>query len=214
MIGQFHPRAILVNVLPASHNYRSTIELAESIKHNSGAAIPVIECSLPSQAWIANYMSVTGCLTKPISIQSFQDQIGRVSAIERLMVLDDDRAFCRLIERMIASAYPGMKLKQAYSGETGLKAIKAFKPDLLLLDLELPDISGFEVLEQLRLNPKFKNLAVVLVTGTSLAENYISQFGSGLTVYHQIGMKTKATLACLDAIVQQLQPRYQSEGSR
>jgi DNA-binding NtrC family response regulator len=65
----------------------------------------------------------------------------------RLLVIDDDQAGCRLMRAVFASEF---EVSAAHDGRSGLARAAADRPDVILLDLQLPDLHGLEVLERLR----------------------------------------------------------------
>lgn len=64
---------------------------------------------------------------------------------------------------------------------TAIKILEAKRPDLLLLDLQMPDVSGFEILEAARSNPKFKHLPIIILTASTEAENKLRALDLGAT---------------------------------
>lgn len=68
----------------------------------------------------------------------------------------------RLYEK--AFSFEGYKVEVANDGEEGLKKARELKPTLILLDIMMPGMSGFEVLDKLKDNPETKNIPVVVLT--------------------------------------------------
>ncbi|MBI1879664.1 MAG: hybrid sensor histidine kinase/response regulator, partial [Chloroflexi bacterium] len=112
--------------------------------------VPLIECSLPSQAWLAKDLAVATCLTKPITSQQLLPQIGRLGHVSNILIIDDDPGFGQLVERMLETSGRVFKIRQAHDGEDGLLAMRTQQPDLVLLDLIMPGMDGFRVLEEMR----------------------------------------------------------------
>ena len=67
---------------------------------------------------------------------------------KRVLIVDDDHIFCRLIAETLSSS--GYKTQMAFTGEDGLVAYERYKPNLILLDVAMPGISGFEVATTIR----------------------------------------------------------------
>lgn len=89
----------------------------------------------------------------------------------RIIVIEDSPVLQRLIE--IALRGTGIEIEQCLKGSDGLEAALANPPDLLVLDLGLPDLSGWQVLERLRSEPVTSKTPVVITTGdtrTSVAD--------------------------------------------
>ena len=80
-----------------------------------------------------------------------------------ILVVDDDADLRRLLERELKSA--GYRVTQAASGAEAIERARRHQPSLVLLDVNLPDLDGVEVLRQLKASPSTARLAVVLVSG-------------------------------------------------
>lgn len=80
----------------------------------------------------------------------------------RILVVDDSPALLELYDFTLSSE--GHKIETAKDGDEGLKKVKEFKPDLVLLDILMPNKDGFETLKELRHEEETKNLPVLLLT--------------------------------------------------
>lgn len=85
-----------------------------------------------------------------------------------IMIVDDEPHIVEL-EKAILEAN-GFKTITAYSGADGLKLLEKSKPDLAVLDMMMPGMSGREVCEKIRKNPKTKALKVIFVTVARFSE--------------------------------------------
>lgn len=81
----------------------------------------------------------------------------------RILYVDDNPSSLRLVEKIMAR-YPGVRLHLAATGREGIAIATEELPDLVLLDLYLPDLSGFDVIESLRTDPRTVTVPVVVVT--------------------------------------------------
>lgn len=72
---------------------------------------------------------------------------------------------------------------QAYTGEEGLKFARESEPDIIFLDLMLPDLDGYQICELLKLDPETNGIPVVMVTALSAEENRVKGFRVGADVY-------------------------------
>jgi CheY-like chemotaxis protein len=80
-----------------------------------------------------------------------------------VLVVDDDRALCDVIEAALQQA--GLSVRVAHNGKQCLEAVAAERPDVLVLDVTMPVMDGFETLRELRKNPETNLLPVVMLTG-------------------------------------------------
>lgn len=80
----------------------------------------------------------------------------------KILAIDDDPVVLRLLTDMLTSSY---ELQISKSPKEAMTLIEKHKPDLILLDIAIPVISGFEFLHYLRQSPKFRDLPVIIVSG-------------------------------------------------
>ncbi len=80
----------------------------------------------------------------------------------RILIADDDPQGVELLEAYLAST--GYDIRTAADGEEALKVIQEWQPDLVLLDVMMPKISGFQVCKRLRSEERTRRIAVLMVT--------------------------------------------------
>lgn len=88
------------------------------------------------------------------------------NAAVRILVVDDDSDVLAATSRLIGGA--GYVVREASDGLSALECAREWQPDLLLLDVDLPDISGVEVCRQIKADPALKHMFVVLVSATRI----------------------------------------------
>jgi DNA-binding response OmpR family regulator len=96
----------------------------------------------------------------------------------RILIIDDDDVIIRLIMTRLQSR--NFEIFQASDGEKGLQAIYDFHPDIVLLDLMLPIMDGFEVTEQIRSNPSFENIKIIMLSAKKQEEIINKALKSGV----------------------------------
>jgi signal transduction histidine kinase/CheY-like chemotaxis protein len=133
------------------------------------ASIPVVICTGRNGRDRAAALGVTDFIAKPFSQHQIRDAIGRLLPEGRgtVLVADDDPAVRRLVFETLHG--DGFDLREAADGESALAEIEASKPDVLILDLMMPGLDGFHVLERLQENPESKLLPVVVLTARRLS---------------------------------------------
>ena len=101
---------------------------------------------------------VKGYLVKPVERAELTAAVRRLGAqIEHLLVVDDDPAMLRFVKLALESqGHDGYRLTTALTGEEALEKLRKQCPDALLLDLTLPDISGWQVLANCRKSPAWR----------------------------------------------------------
>lgn len=81
---------------------------------------------------------------------------------QRVLVVDDDREVVRLLRAYLERA--GYEVLVAYNGETAVHTLRRDKPDLLLLDLMLPDVDGYDVTRMVRADPLLAHIPIIMLT--------------------------------------------------
>ena len=116
-----------------------------------------------------------GYIPKPIDVKAFPDQVRRhiqrarekvvpVTAEVIVLVVDDTPANARLLEGMLEPR--GYKVLTAENGSTALEIVRRHRPHLVLLDVQMPDIDGYEVCRRIRADSQTATLPVVMVTAS------------------------------------------------
>ncbi|MDX1953083.1 MAG: response regulator [Verrucomicrobiota bacterium] len=88
---------------------------------------------------------------------------------EKILIVDDDEPTRYALSRIISSA--GYQVTVASSGKEALEKAASLQPDLVLLDVQLPDMSGFEVVKLIRADPLLRHLFIVHLTALSTRED-------------------------------------------
>jgi len=99
----------------------------------------------------------------------------------RVLFVDDDAALGKMFADFLSAS--GYHARTAVTGAEALQQLGEFQPHLVVLDIGLPDISGLEILRQIRMSPATQDIAVILVTGTSGLEMKIEGFQTGANDY-------------------------------
>jgi DNA-binding response OmpR family regulator len=87
---------------------------------------------------------------------------------KKILVIEDDKFLRELIVRKLSD--DGFVTVEAVDGEEGIKKVKEEKPDLILLDLILPSIDGFEVLSQIKKDENLKSIPVIILSNLGQKE--------------------------------------------
>ncbi len=82
---------------------------------------------------------------------------------KKVLVVDDDKSILMIAETFLKGK--GFSVVTANSGEKALKMADSEKPDIILLDVVMPGISGFEVCEKLKKNRKTRKIKIVIISG-------------------------------------------------
>jgi CheY-like chemotaxis protein len=91
----------------------------------------------------------------------------RESSMDRILIIDDQPESARLFKQLL-DEHGQYRIFAAHNGIEGVSMVARRRPDLVILDLRMPEMDGFEVLQELRSNPETTNIPVLVVTGDTL----------------------------------------------
>ena len=106
-----------------------------------------------------------------------KDQIETDQAIPNILVVDDVPANLKLLDDILK--YEDYKTRPVPNGELALRAAEKEKPDLILLDIMMPGIDGFEVCRRLKENPELKDIPVIFISALGDTGNILKAFAVG-----------------------------------
>jgi putative two-component system response regulator len=98
-------------------------------------------------------------------------------AAQRILVVDDEPANISLLTRLMTDL--GYEVRSAADGELALAEVAGERPDLVLLDVTMPKVDGFEVCRRLKRDPATRLLPIVLTTGLTASEDHIRGIDAG-----------------------------------
>ena len=99
----------------------------------------------------------------------------------RVLLIDDEQFYFKLIGKALKEAE--YDLEYAKSGSEGLAKVPSFEPEMLIVDLKLPEMDGFEILQRLRRDPKFSHVPVIVITSKDELSEKLKAFELGADDY-------------------------------
>src|SRR5688572_436940 len=99
----------------------------------------------------------------------------------RVLLIDDEQFYFKLLQKSLKESE--YKLEYAKSGGEGLAKIPSFEPELLIVDLKLPGLDGFEIVKRLRRDPKFSYIPVIVITSQDELSEKLKAFELGADDY-------------------------------
>ena len=99
----------------------------------------------------------------------------------RVLLIDDEQFYFKLIKNKLKEA--DYELDYAKTGHEGLGKIPSFEPEMLIVDLKLPEMDGFEILERLRRDPRFSHIPVIVITSKDELSEKLKAFELGADDY-------------------------------
>jgi two-component system phosphate regulon response regulator PhoB len=124
---------------------------------------------------------------------------------ERIVVIDDDAAVLETLTELLGDA--GFDVTGCPDGRTGLEAIRATPPDLVVLDVNMPGIDGIEVCRRLRADSATAGIPVVMLTGLSSDADTLLGYDVGADDYVTKPWNARTLVARLRAVIRRMRPR-------
>lgn len=120
----------------------------------------------------AKQMGAIGFLKKPIEKDQLDEAFDLLSeahstySLSKVLVIEDQELQSKILTQQLSDK--GVEVKQAFTGNEALELLKTHSFDCIILDLRLPDISGFDLLDQIKSQPKHAHVPVIINTAMEL----------------------------------------------
>ena len=206
MLRQVRPRAIVLDILLRGED--SWTWLAELKTESATREIPVLVITSVDDERKGLSLGADAYCLKPIGrdtlISQLQDLTGlnaEISGAEQsfkkgnaqpcVLIIDDEPVDRYILVRLLEQQ-PCI-IEQAASGFEGLKILREIKPDLIFLDLNMPGLSGYEVLNHIKANPATRNIPVAVVTSAEPGAHQRQELeGKAYALMNKVDLSAKA----------------------
>ncbi len=115
-----------------------------------------------------------------------------------VLIVDDDPAIHRMMRRIL-KRHTAYAMESAHSGKEAVASIAEIKPDIIVLDIGMPGMDGFEVAEKLKPHTQKHNIPVIFMTGFSSVENHVKAMGMGVADFLAKTAEPEAVVARLQS---------------
>jgi DNA-binding response OmpR family regulator len=135
--------------------------------------VPVIVVSLGDESQKVAAAGAFGFIQRPFMPEQLLDMVRaaeKESSTERILIIDDHPESARLLKQLL-DEHGHFRVFTAEGGAQGVSMVARRRPDLVILDLRMPDMDGFAVLQELRSNHETANIPVLVVTGDTVNED-------------------------------------------
>jgi DNA-binding response OmpR family regulator/anti-sigma regulatory factor (Ser/Thr protein kinase) len=158
--------------------------------------IPVVIISMVENRELGVALGADDYFVKPVDRNRLLDRIrgltsGRAS-LARVLLIDDDAAVHALLEEELASL--GYTVESAFTGESGVRAARDAVPDLIILDLMMPGMSGFEVAGALKDDALTANIPILVLTSKEISADDRLELQSKVATFVQKGKSAREQL--------------------
>jgi len=187
------PVAITLDVMmPQMDGWSALIELRSDERT---AKLPVIMVTIVDNKSLGYKLGVSDYLQKPITPQALlasMDNILRQKA-KSVLVVDDEKDVLELVKQIFEDEK--IPVITADNGRKALAVLENEIPDLLLLDLMMPEMDGFDVIRALKSNPAWREIPVIVITAKTLTEEEKSFLGTRVeSIVYKEGMTSSVVL--------------------
>ncbi|MCU7922173.1 MAG: response regulator [Candidatus Thiodiazotropha sp. (ex Dulcina madagascariensis)] len=171
LIGDRHPALIVLDIiLPGIDGW----EFLSRIKREDSPwrHVPVVIVSVAADNKRGFSLGAAEVLQKPITREDLTDTLHRIGMSlgeaknKRILIVDDDTKSIEILAAYLAE--PGYQTLRALGGQEGIDIARTQQPDLILLDLMMPEVSGFEVVDALRADTHTTDTPIVIITAKQL----------------------------------------------
>lgn len=198
---QIHPDIITLDVIMPIMDGWSVLSALKADPALS--SIPVILVTLTSDKDLAFSLGVMDYIKKPIDPKILIERMSNLKPKDKkgvILVVDDDINARELMCRVVHKA--GWNSVEASNGREALEYLAKEVPSIILLDLMMPEMDGFEVIKALQLNELWHNIPVIVVTAKDLSQEEREILSKGSAAILQKGPNTRKEL--IGAICQQV----------
>jgi len=194
---ELKPAVITLDImLPKKDGWQVLMELKQMPETQN---IPVIIVSIVADDTLASSLEAMDCLVKPFSKHQLLEKLQNVRFNQqntgrrtKVLVIDDDQEAVELIALFLKGK--GFDIDRAHSGKQGIKQAIAENPDLIILDLMMPKMNGFEVIKTLKNHPVSKNIPVIINTSLDITREEIKELNGKIHSLVEKGISSKAEL--------------------
>ena len=161
---------------------------------------PVFGCSVPAPLAQARDAGAEGYLIKPVTRAQLEQAMGSLDRpVRDVLLVDDDPDVLQLLRRMLTAIDPQVRSATASTGAQALEQLRLVRPDLVLLDVVLPDFDGWEVLRRKRADPEMGTTPVFMVSAQDptnqppATESLLVSVDGGLSISRVLGCSLGVT---------------------
>ncbi len=175
--------------------------------------IPVIMLTIVDKKALGYRLGAADYLLKPLDAEAVLNSLKRLAhlngaPIRRVLVVDDDVNIHDLARQLLGDHY---HLDFAADGVAGLEAVQRQRPDVILLDLMMPRLDGFGVIELLQHNPDYGNIPIIVITAKTLTPEEAALLQHNVShVIQKQGLAGETLLRELQLALNQYQPQPSS----
>lgn len=119
-----------------------------------------------------------------------------------ILVVDDEKEICNILELVLSGE--GHKVFLAHDGKEALKRMYNVSPDIMILDIKMPGMNGYEVYQRVKQDPFFKGLPILFLSSESPKENELSGYDAETDAYITKPFKLNEIVAKVTTLIKKI----------
>jgi signal transduction histidine kinase/CheY-like chemotaxis protein len=196
-LNQSPAQALILNI----PNFEDVPDMVSTLPYST----PTITCWLPGEHAAAQRLDALEYLIKPVSQEKLLTTVlGLGINIKTVLIVDDEEDELHLFARHLESDGHGYRILQVTNGKRALSMLRTRHPDLMLLDLMMPGMDGFQVMEEKRRDPAIRDIPVIIISARDPSGDPI--ISDTFMVTHSGGLSQRNLIACIHAVGEILAP--------
>lgn len=194
-LRQFAPDALL---LACDQDYPRLLDQIRRFHRG----LPVVTMPMPSGRSAIRQRGVHDYLVKPVSrahlnraLAPFGDELGSI------MIIDDNRDIVRLFSQTLRSLDRDYDVRAAFAGAEGIKLMREQPPDLLMLDVLMPEMDGFGVIAAMQADAALRDVPIILVSAKGASESITPDIRGEITLRRESGYSPIELVTLVQALI-------------
>ena len=194
-LRQFLPDALL---LACDQEYPQLLDQIRRFHRG----MPVVTMPMPSGRSAIRQRGVHDYLVKPVSraqlykaLSPFGDELGSI------MIIDDNRDIVRLFSQTLRSLDREYDVRAAFAGPEGIKLMREQPPDLLMLDVLMPEMDGFAVIAAMQADAALRDVPIILVSAKGASESITPDIRGEITLRRESGYSPIELVTLVQALI-------------
>jgi signal transduction histidine kinase/CheY-like chemotaxis protein len=200
ILERIKPAAALFDVVLAGEE---TWRMLLSLRHTEDTAnLPIVVVSSTGDDRKALHLGADAFLDKPVAsdrLLELLDRLTGVQSVTRVLLVDDEDVTRYLVQQLLPRS--NYKIREATSGRQGLDELRREPPDIVLMDLTMPEMNGFDLLEKMDGDATLSHVPAIILTSAVLDQADRRRLGRAASVLSKSDLSTVALDAAItDAI--------------
>jgi signal transduction histidine kinase/DNA-binding response OmpR family regulator/putative methionine-R-sulfoxide reductase with GAF domain len=200
---EIQPLAITLDIMMPNKDGWQVLHDLKTDPLTSG--IPVIMVTIVDKKVMGYQLGADDYLVKPLSADDLLASLSRLTSKKtqsRVLVVDDDPSVIDMIRQLLEDS--PYQVEAAADGIQALSAIQAAPPDIILLDLLMPNLDGFGVIDKLRQQPDTRRIPIIILTAKSLSNQETAALNENIyTILQKHGLQGEALLRQIERAMSQ-----------